>query len=168
MVDPSVSTGTCAVCINGGERSLVANLAAANNFKVGKPRMVHLPSPVFCWCSVFLFTLEACLDHMHMASYRLLTAYVCRVPALLLMCLPIAFCLLSGSTSAKVASAQACRLFVDWICPAFRWSTSTSQTTGPLWRRLVSFTAPASSSPCHLSPSWQQHSTVPHMTRSTA
>jgi adenosine kinase len=34
MVDSSVATGTCAVCINGGERSLVANLAAANNFKV--------------------------------------------------------------------------------------------------------------------------------------
>lgn len=33
MVDPSTPTGTCAVCIVGGERSLVANLAAANNFK---------------------------------------------------------------------------------------------------------------------------------------
>lgn len=34
MVDSSTATGTCAVCIVGGERSLVANLAAANNFKV--------------------------------------------------------------------------------------------------------------------------------------
>jgi hypothetical protein len=34
MVDPATPTGTCAVCIVGGERSLVANLAAANNFKV--------------------------------------------------------------------------------------------------------------------------------------
>jgi hypothetical protein len=34
MVDASTATGTCAVCIVGGERSLVANLAAANNFKV--------------------------------------------------------------------------------------------------------------------------------------
>jgi hypothetical protein len=33
MVDPATPTGTCAVCIVGGERSLVANLAAANNFK---------------------------------------------------------------------------------------------------------------------------------------
>ncbi|KAF6257524.1 Ribokinase-like protein [Scenedesmus sp. NREL 46B-D3] len=33
MVDASTATGTCAVCIVGGERSLVANLAAANNFK---------------------------------------------------------------------------------------------------------------------------------------
>lgn len=30
---PAVATGTCAVLINGGERSLVANLAAANTFK---------------------------------------------------------------------------------------------------------------------------------------
>ena len=29
---PNVATGTCAVLINGGERSLVANLAAANTF----------------------------------------------------------------------------------------------------------------------------------------
>lgn len=34
MVDESTATGTCAVCVVGGERSLVANLAAANNFKV--------------------------------------------------------------------------------------------------------------------------------------
>lgn len=34
MVDETTATGTCAVCVVGGERSLVANLAAANNFKV--------------------------------------------------------------------------------------------------------------------------------------
>lgn len=33
MVDPVASTGTCAVCVVGGERSLVANLAAANLYK---------------------------------------------------------------------------------------------------------------------------------------
>ncbi|CAL5229682.1 g13050 [Coccomyxa viridis] len=33
-VDSSTPTGTCATCIMGGERSLVANLAAANNYKV--------------------------------------------------------------------------------------------------------------------------------------
>jgi adenosine kinase len=32
MKNPDVPTGTCAVLINGGERSLVANLAAANTF----------------------------------------------------------------------------------------------------------------------------------------
>jgi len=33
MKDESAPTGTCAVLVKGGERSLVANLAAANNFK---------------------------------------------------------------------------------------------------------------------------------------
>merc|ERR1719301_291562 len=33
MVDKSVPTGTCAVCITGNDRSLVANLSAANNYK---------------------------------------------------------------------------------------------------------------------------------------
>lgn len=33
LVDPATPTGTCAVCVTGIERSLVANLAAANNFK---------------------------------------------------------------------------------------------------------------------------------------
>merc|ERR1719333_463937 len=33
MVDKSTATGTCAVCITGQNRSLVANLSAANNFK---------------------------------------------------------------------------------------------------------------------------------------
>ncbi len=35
LVDKDTSTGTCAVCVSkSGERSLVANLAAANNYKV--------------------------------------------------------------------------------------------------------------------------------------
>ena len=33
-VDKSTPTGTCAAAVMGGERSLVANLAAANNYKV--------------------------------------------------------------------------------------------------------------------------------------
>eukprot|EP00929_Paragymnodinium_shiwhaense_P045685 TRINITY_DN2330_c0_g1_i1.p1 TRINITY_DN2330_c0_g1~~TRINITY_DN2330_c0_g1_i1.p1 ORF type:complete len:364 (-),score=94.83 TRINITY_DN2330_c0_g1_i1:5-1030(-) len=33
MVDAATATGTCAVCITGDNRSLVANLSAANNFK---------------------------------------------------------------------------------------------------------------------------------------
>jgi len=38
--NPSVPTGTCAVLVNGGERSLVANLAAANTFSAA-----HLETP---------------------------------------------------------------------------------------------------------------------------
>lgn len=34
QVDDSAPTGTCGVCILGGERSLVANLASANNYEV--------------------------------------------------------------------------------------------------------------------------------------
>eukprot|EP01084_Bolivina_argentea_P307565 531633_1 len=34
MKDAKTATGTCAVCITDKERSLVANLAAANNFKI--------------------------------------------------------------------------------------------------------------------------------------
>lgn len=33
MIDSTTPTGTCAACIVGGERSLVAHLAAANNYK---------------------------------------------------------------------------------------------------------------------------------------
>uniref|UniRef100_A0A7S2UNH2 Adenosine kinase n=1 Tax=Attheya septentrionalis TaxID=420275 RepID=A0A7S2UNH2_9STRA len=40
MVDETTATGTCAVLVKGGERSLVANLAAANNFKPS-----HLETP---------------------------------------------------------------------------------------------------------------------------
>merc|ERR1712083_663740 len=35
MEDEKTPTGTCAVCVTGKERSLVANLAAANEFKIG-------------------------------------------------------------------------------------------------------------------------------------
>ena len=38
MVDQHTATGTCAVCVSkDGSRSLVANLAAANNYKVSSP-----------------------------------------------------------------------------------------------------------------------------------
>eukprot|EP00567_Pseudictyota_dubia_P017120 CAMPEP_0197437674 /NCGR_PEP_ID=MMETSP1175-20131217/4861_1 /TAXON_ID=1003142 /ORGANISM="Triceratium dubium, Strain CCMP147" /LENGTH=347 /DNA_ID=CAMNT_0042967251 /DNA_START=18 /DNA_END=1061 /DNA_ORIENTATION=- len=40
MKDDAAPTGTCAVLVKGGERSLVANLAAANNFKPS-----HLDTP---------------------------------------------------------------------------------------------------------------------------
>ena len=40
MVDASTPTGTCAACVLDSERSLVANLAAANNYKAD-----HLRQP---------------------------------------------------------------------------------------------------------------------------
>jgi len=41
MKDPTTPTGTCAALIMGGERGLIANLAAANNFKP-----THLQTPL--------------------------------------------------------------------------------------------------------------------------
>jgi len=38
--DESAPTGTCGVCVVGGERSLIANLSAANCYKVD-----HLKKP---------------------------------------------------------------------------------------------------------------------------
>jgi hypothetical protein len=45
MVDSSTPTGTCAAAILGGERSLVANLAAANNYKVGSRALKLISGP---------------------------------------------------------------------------------------------------------------------------
>lgn len=56
QVDESAPTGTCGVCVKDGERSLVANLGAANNYKVSRcpppcaPRTSHLaPANDFYW-----------------------------------------------------------------------------------------------------------------------
>lgn len=43
---PNVATGTCAVLINGGERSLVANLAAANTFTPAHLETVEAQSAI--------------------------------------------------------------------------------------------------------------------------
>ena len=34
MVDEATPTGTCAVCVKDGERSLITNLGAANNYQI--------------------------------------------------------------------------------------------------------------------------------------
>lgn len=41
LVDESTATGTCGTCIMKGDRSLVANLAAANNYKVTLLSICH-------------------------------------------------------------------------------------------------------------------------------
>lgn len=46
MVDESTPTGTCGCCIADGDRSLVANLAAANNYKV---RFLHCKKSATGW-----------------------------------------------------------------------------------------------------------------------
>lgn len=44
MIDSTTPTGTCGCCIVGGERSLVANLAAANNYKIDHFKEDHVSS----------------------------------------------------------------------------------------------------------------------------
>ncbi|RZC77347.1 hypothetical protein C5167_001513 [Papaver somniferum] len=49
--DETAATGTCAVCVVGGERSLIANLAAANCYKsehLQKPENWALGNHFFC------------------------------------------------------------------------------------------------------------------------
>jgi hypothetical protein len=48
MVDEATPTGTCAVCILNKERSLVANLGAANNYKVTSLSGAPGSNPVAC------------------------------------------------------------------------------------------------------------------------
>ena len=50
QVDESTPTGTCATAIMKGERSLVANLAAANNYKVSCPRPSARPPTTSAEC----------------------------------------------------------------------------------------------------------------------
>ena len=89
-VDKSTPTGTCATAVMGGERSLVANLAAANNYKA---RMPGTP----CTCT-------ACLR-------QLLRALPCRHSYLLLrsgqMCT-------AGDGSGRRSGSLCCRLQLPW------------------------------------------------------
>lgn len=48
QIDGSAPTGTCGVAILGGERSLVANLGAANNYKVSRSQSDESMGSVAC------------------------------------------------------------------------------------------------------------------------
>jgi adenosine kinase len=60
--NPSVPTGTCAVLVNGGERSLIANLAAANTFSIDhmmKPECKNvIDKAKFFYCTGFFLTVS--------------------------------------------------------------------------------------------------------------
>ena len=56
QIDESTETGTCATAIKDNDRSLVANLAAANNYKVSSPSLTTLVT-----CSHFFLLLVDCL-----------------------------------------------------------------------------------------------------------
>ena len=51
MVDEAAPTGTCATCIMDGERSLVANLAAANNYKARPSPQHAVRAAAISFCS---------------------------------------------------------------------------------------------------------------------
>uniref|UniRef100_A0A7S0WY16 Adenosine kinase n=1 Tax=Chlamydomonas leiostraca TaxID=1034604 RepID=A0A7S0WY16_9CHLO len=60
QVDPATPTGTCAVCVTGIERSLVANLAAANNFKAdfAKANWDLVEKARIVYCTGFFITVS--------------------------------------------------------------------------------------------------------------
>jgi adenosine kinase len=70
MVDSSTATGTCAVCIVDKERSLVANLSAANNYKVDhlkkEENMALLEKAKVVYSAGFFITV--CPDAIALAS----------------------------------------------------------------------------------------------------
>lgn len=60
MIDQATPTGTCAVCVVDNDRSLVANLAAANNFKVDhvKAHMDLIERARVVYCTGFFITVS--------------------------------------------------------------------------------------------------------------
>ena len=60
QVDQSTPTGTCAVCVVGKDRSLVAYLAAANNFKLthAKENWSLVESARVIYCTGFFITVS--------------------------------------------------------------------------------------------------------------
>jgi adenosine kinase len=89
MVDESTPTGTCAVLVYGGERSLVANLAAANNFSpdhLATPHAVELVEQAsFYYVAGFFLTVspEALLQvTKHAAEHNKVFAFNLSAPFL--------------------------------------------------------------------------------------
>jgi adenosine kinase len=72
MVDPNAQTGTCAVLIKDSERSLVANLSAANNFKKThletEAAKKAIQSAKFFYSSGFFLTVDV-PSLMHVAEH---------------------------------------------------------------------------------------------------
>ena len=62
MVDEATPTGTCAVCVKDGERSLITNLGAANNYKIAHAEAAEnwalVEKAKFYYISGFFFTVS--------------------------------------------------------------------------------------------------------------
>ncbi|GAX80470.1 hypothetical protein CEUSTIGMA_g7909.t1 [Chlamydomonas eustigma] len=91
QVDKSTPTGTCAVCVVDRDRSLVAYLAAANNFKVehAKENWSLVKSAKIIYCTGFFITVspesiaavsQHCSDNDKIFSMNLSAPFIMQVP----------------------------------------------------------------------------------------
>ena len=121
MEDPATPTGTCAVLVVGAERSLVANLSAANNYKVAHLLQPHVMSLVekarLYYVSGFFLTVspESILavakhsaEHCKTFMMNISAPFICEVPpllALLMETIPYVDYLFSNETEARAFAA---------------------------------------------------------------
>lgn len=117
MVDAATPTGTCAVCITGNNRSLVANLSAANNFKeshVQKPEnMAVVQGAKIIYSAGFFITVsppsmkiayEACAKNGAIYCMNLSAPFLMQVPpfkAVFVEGIPYADYLFGNETEAR-------------------------------------------------------------------
>jgi len=117
MVDAATPTGTCAVCITGVNRSLVANLSAANNFKethVQKPdNMAVVEAAKIIYSAGFFATVsppsmkiawETCMKNGTTYCLNLSAPFLMQVPpfkAVFVEAIPYADFLFGNETEAR-------------------------------------------------------------------
>merc|ERR1719326_601832 len=117
MVVAATPTGTCAVCITGNNRSLVANLSAANNFKeshVQKPEnMAVVQGAKIIYSAGFFITVsppsmkiayEACAKNGAIYCMNLSAPFLMQVPpfkAVFVEAIPYADYLFGNETEAR-------------------------------------------------------------------
>ncbi|KAK9804946.1 hypothetical protein WJX73_001708 [Symbiochloris irregularis] len=93
LVDENTPSGTCATCINSGDRSLVANLASANNYKVDhlkKPEQWKVVEQAQVIYSAGFFitvspesialTAKHCAEHNKIYCMNISAPFLCQVP----------------------------------------------------------------------------------------
>lgn len=91
QVDQATPTGTCAVCVVGKDRSLVAYLAAANNFKLthAKENWSLVESARVVYCTGFFITVSPdsiaavashCAENDKIFTMNLSAPFIMQVP----------------------------------------------------------------------------------------
>jgi len=117
MEDEKTPTGTCAVCVTGKERSLVANLSAANNFKIShcekEKAKQMIESAQIIYTAGFFLTVspdsmmmlgEECKKAGKPYCLNLSAPFLCQVPVFkesMLKMLPLVNILFSNEDEAK-------------------------------------------------------------------